>query len=58
MKFAEAIKHRKHLIGVGKHLGNSAWDMRRACGEKFFRAFDTAFGLQPITEFPYLLRYI
>ncbi len=27
-------------------------------GEKFIRAFDIAFGLAPITEFPYLLKYL
>ncbi len=32
--------------------------MNKAHGERFIQAFDSAFGLTPITEFPYLLKYL
>ncbi len=39
----------------GHGRGTDGWKDEH--GEQFIRAFDAAFGLTPITEFPYLLKY-
>lgn len=50
-------RHSGRVIPSSSHLGISTGMGCDVKGEQFFRAFDTAFALKTISEFPYLLRY-
>lgn len=61
MSFKLYLKGRAPPLKAEPTRSRGCWQenslMNKAHGEKFIRAFDAAYGLPPITEFPWLLKY-